>query len=220
MSPFKNFLRCYNNKDVEPTLEAMQKKIVFHHENVRDMLKLGCTLPNLANICLHKSTDAKFYPFTEGDKEFWEKIQEDVVVGPFIVSTREAVVEKTFSPKSANVFKSIVGIDARQLYPYSMCQPITTGLYTRWDLDSETVRSTPRQNKTRSFENMAMSFFQRSRPDCEIESFFTTGRQNKIDCFSVDGFCAHGNTVFEAMCCFYHFYPCQEMRPFLTEDDI
>ena len=24
---------------------------------------------SLANICLHKSTDAKFYPFTEGDKD-------------------------------------------------------------------------------------------------------------------------------------------------------
>ena len=33
------------------------------------MLKLGCTLPNLANICLHKSTDAKFYPYTEEDKD-------------------------------------------------------------------------------------------------------------------------------------------------------
>ena len=48
------------------------------------MLKLGCTLPNLANICLHKSTDAKFYPFTEGDKDLLEKIR-DVVGGPSIV---------------------------------------------------------------------------------------------------------------------------------------
>ena len=33
------------------------------------MLKLGCNLPNMANICLHKSTDAKFYPFTERDED-------------------------------------------------------------------------------------------------------------------------------------------------------
>ena len=40
------------------------------------MLNLGCTLPNLGNICLHKSTDTKFYPFTETNKgllkETWE----------------------------------------------------------------------------------------------------------------------------------------------------
>ena len=95
-----------------------------------------------------------------------------------------------------------------------------TGLYTRGDLDSETSRFIPRQSKTRSFENMVMSYFQSARPDCKIESFFTTGRQKKIDCFSVDGFCSHCNTVFEAMGCFYHFCPCHELRPSLTEEEI
>ena len=101
-----------------------------------------------------------------------------------------------------------------------MCQPMPTGLCTRWDLDSETGRFTPRQNKTRSFENMVMSYFQPTRPECEIESFFTTGGQKKIDCCSVDGFCSHCSTVFEAIGCFYHFCPCQELRPSLTEEDI
>ena len=95
-----------------------------------------------------------------------------------------------------------------------------TGLFTRWDIDSETGRFTPRQNKTRSFENMVMSYFQRTRPDCKIKSFYTTGRQKKIDRFSVDGFCCHCNTVFEAMGCFYHFCPCQELSPSLTEEDV
>ena len=141
------------------------------------MLKLGCTLPNQANICLHKYTDAKFYPFTGGDKDLLEKFREDVVGGPSIVFTRKAVVDETFIRNSTNLCKSIVGIDASQLYPHSMCQPMPTGLYTRWDLNSETSRFTPRQNKTRSFENMVMSYFQRTRPECEIESFFTAGRQ-------------------------------------------
>ena len=219
MSSFKDFLRRYNNKDVVPTLEAMQKMIAVYHDKDIDMLKLGCTLPNLANICLHKSTDAKFYPFTEGDKDLLEQIREDVVGGPSIVSTRKAVVDETFIRKSTNICKSIVGIDASQLYPHSMCQSMPTGLYTRWNLDSETSRFTLRQNKTRCFENMVMSYFQRTRPDCEIESFFTTGRQKKIDCFSVDGFCSHCNTVFEAMGCFYHFCPCQELRPSFTEEN-
>ena len=37
------------------------------------MLKLGCTLLNLAKICVYKSTDAKFYPLTEGDIDLLEK---------------------------------------------------------------------------------------------------------------------------------------------------
>ena len=220
MQNFSDFLKWYNNKDVVPTLEAMQKMIEFYHNKGIDMLKLGCTLPNLANICLHKSTDSKFYPFTESDKDLLEKIREDMVGGPSIVFTRKALVDETFIRKSSNLCKTIVGIDASQLYPYSMCQPMPTGLYTRWEYDSETNRFKARQNKSRSFENMVLSYFQQSRPECKIESNVTTGRRKKIDCFSVDGICYHCNTVFEAMGCYYHYCPCQEARPSLTDTDI
>ena len=41
MKSFKDFLMWYNNKDVVPTLEAMQKMIEFYHQKEIDMLKLG-----------------------------------------------------------------------------------------------------------------------------------------------------------------------------------
>ena len=82
MSSFNNILRWYNNKNVVPNLEAMQKTIAFYHDENIDMLKPGCTLPNLANICLHKSTDASFNPVTVGDKDLLEKNREDVLGGP------------------------------------------------------------------------------------------------------------------------------------------
>ena len=188
----------------------MQKLIEFYHNKGIDMLELGCTLPNSANLCLHKSTDSNFYPFIESDKDLLEKIRGDMVGGPSILFTRKAVVDETLLRKSSNLCKSIVGIGASQLYPYSMCQTMPTGLYTRWKYDSETKRFTARQNKSRSFENMILSYFHQSRPDCKIESNVTTGRQNKIDCFSVDGICYHCNTVFEAMGCYFHYCPCEE----------
>ena len=150
------------------------------------MLNLGCTLPNLANNCLHKSWDSKFYPFTESDKDLLEKISEDTVGGLSIVFTRKAVVDETFNLKSTNFCKSFVSRDANQLYPFSMCQPMPTGLYTRWNYYTEYQKIIPRENKTRSFENMVLSYFQQTRPECKIESNVTTGRQKKIDCFSVD----------------------------------
>ena len=177
------------------------------------MLKLGCSsLPNLANICLHKSTDANFYPFTEGDKDVLEKIREDVVGGPSVGFTRKAVVDETFIRKSTKICKSFVGIDANQLYPYSMCQPMPTGFYTRWHIDSEVGRFTPRQNESRSFENMVMSYFQRTRPDCKIKSSTIQADRRKLIASVLTGFCSHCNTAFEAMGCFYHFCPCQELR--------
>ena len=94
MQNFSDFLKWYNNKDVVPTLEAMQKMIEFYHNKSIDTLKFGCTLPNLANICLHKSTDSKFYPFTESDKDLLEKIREDMFGSPSFVFTRKAVVDE------------------------------------------------------------------------------------------------------------------------------
>ena len=111
MTSIKDFLCWYNNKDVVPTLEAMQKMIAFYHDKDIDMLKLGCTLPKLANICLFNSTDAKFNPFTEGDKDRLEKSQEKFVGGPSIVFTRKAVVDETFIRKTTNLCKSIVEIE-------------------------------------------------------------------------------------------------------------
>ena len=175
----------------------MQKMIEFYHNKGIDMLILGCSLPNLANICLHKSTDSKFYPFTESDKYLLEKLREDMAGGPSIVFTRKAVVDEAYIRKSSNLCKSIVVIDASQPYPYSMCQTMPTGLYTRWDFDSQLAIK-----KSRSFENMVPSYFQQSRPVCTIERNVTTGRQKKIDCFSVDVICYHCNTVFEAVGCY------------------
>ena len=114
-----------------------------------------------------------------------------MVGGPSTVFTSKAVVDETFIRKSSNLCKSIVAIDASQLYPYQMCQTMPTGLYTRWECDSESRRFTAHQNKSRSFENMILSYFQQSRSDCKIESNVTAGRHKKIDCFSVDGICCH-----------------------------
>ena len=89
-------------------------------------------LPKIANICLHKSTTAKFDSFTENDIGLLEKILEDMVVGPSIVFTRKADVYETFPRDSKTSCKSFAGIDASHLYPFSMCQALPIGLYTRW----------------------------------------------------------------------------------------
>ena len=144
------------------------------------MLKLRSILPNLANICLHKSTDRKFYPFIEADKELHEKLWGETTGGPSIVFTRKGVVDKKFIRRSNNICKAIVGIDASQLYLFSMCQAMPTRIYTRWEFYSNLQNFKARQNKIRKFENMVMSFYQATRPKCTIESFYRTGKQKKL----------------------------------------
>ena len=151
--------------------------------------------------------------FTRSRKETktcLKKLREDMVRGPSTIFTGKAVVGQTRIRLSSNTCKSIVGIDASQLYPYAMCQSMPTGLYARWEFNVDLQRFKPRSNETRSFENMVMAFFKNSRPECNIESFYTTGTQRKIDSFSVDGFCSHCNTISEALGCFYHFWECPD----------
>ena len=105
-------------------------------------LKLGCTLPILANIYLHKATDAKFYPFTRG-KALLKKSREDVVGVLFIVITGKALVDETFFRKSTNLSKFNFGIDNSPLYHYSLNQPMPAGAFTRWDLNVAMGRFTP-----------------------------------------------------------------------------
>ena len=62
---------------------------------------------------------------TEADEGLLKKIREDIVGGPSIVFTRQAVVDETSVWKSTNICKSIVGIEASQLYHYSVFQPIS-----------------------------------------------------------------------------------------------
>ena len=54
-----------------------------------------------------------------------------------------------------------------------------TGLYTRCEFDTEMQKFKARHNQTRNFENMVMSFYQELRPECKIESFFTSGKENR-----------------------------------------
>ena len=84
---FNDFLRWYNNN-----ARSYEKMVDFYQNKGIDMLWFGCNLPNLANICLQKSTTAKFYPSTETDKDVLEKIHKDKVGGPSILITSKTVV--------------------------------------------------------------------------------------------------------------------------------
>ena len=110
------------------------------------MLKRGCSILNLSSFCLHNSTGAKFYPITENDKVAPSKVREDKVGGPSKkVLTHKAVVNHAHMRKSTIGCISVVGIDACQLYAYSMCQAMPKGHYTRYEFDAYLERFEPPQ---------------------------------------------------------------------------
>ena len=128
MSSFKDFLRWYYKKDAFSSLEAMQKMIPFHHNKKFDMLKLGCTFPNLANICLRKSTDAKICPFTEGIEELLKRLRDTSRADHFLF-TRKTVVDKIIfgnRPICANQMLALMVVNGILSQCVSFCQQVFT----------------------------------------------------------------------------------------------
>ena len=69
----------------------------FYHQKKFVILSLGCTLPNLANICPHNWTNEKFYPFCENDRDFCEKTRETMTGGTSFVFKRNLMRTKHLS---------------------------------------------------------------------------------------------------------------------------
>ena len=167
--PIQRFIcACISMKTLLKLQRQYKKKhIAFYHDKDVKISQLSCTLPKLANICLHQSGVAKSYPFTEGDKEILDKTSEDVVGGPFVVLTLKAVIDESFVRKPAKLCKSIVEIDAHQLFHYSMSPPKPTGINTDWDLNSDTTEFTPRQNNTAALNICSCRFFKEQEENIE-----------------------------------------------------
>ena len=130
---------------------------------------------------------------------------------------RKVLVNEILIRKSPNFCKAFVGIDASQLYPFSICQPTPTELYTGHEIDKDLQRFKQKQNNTSGFENMLKSYFQLIGPDCKIECLYTTGKYWLFWCRLL----LHAlqqRVWLEPMGCSYHCCSCQEERLPLTED--
>ena len=189
MNTFHDFLKWYNNKDVVPNLDAMKKMIQFYYSKQIDMLKLGYTLPNLANRILHSSTLAAFFQFCEKeDEEYDNYIRNWLKGGPSIIFTRYAKVGETKIRDSENVCKSVVGIDASQLSPFSMTKEMSTGLYAKWDFNDDNAKFHSKRSWRSLFEQQVIENLQSTHPDCLIQLQFSHKKQKKIETYLVDGF--------------------------------
>ena len=73
MCTSKHLLRCYNSKDIVPTVETLKKLVDFYGNKGIGLLNPGCICQILKFICLHKSISAKSYPFTESDNDLLER---------------------------------------------------------------------------------------------------------------------------------------------------
>ena len=66
---------------------------------------------------------------------------------------------------------------------------------------------------------MVIFFCQATRPEGTIESFYTTGKREKIDLFYCGCLFWSCQTIFAGHECYYHFCACREAKPSLSEEE-
>jgi hypothetical protein len=126
MNTMMDFLRWYNNCDVIPMVEAINKMFVFYREKGLDMFKDAISLPGLAYKMLLTCTEEKFSLFKEEDKELFYLLKKNIVGGPSIIFHRYHEANKTHI-RGGKLCKNVVGYDVtRYIYGrfLKLCQQV------------------------------------------------------------------------------------------------
>ena len=123
MSTFKDFLVWYNNLDVVPFLEAVEKMTQFWQERKIDMFKDGISVPGLTLKYLFSflGNQTDFSLFDQGNSDLYHLIKDNNTGGPSIIFYRYHEADKTKirqaeEGEAAKPCEKIVGYDANALY--------------------------------------------------------------------------------------------------------
>ena len=131
MRTFADWLRDYNNQDVGPGLDALQRMRSFYTEKGIDILKDAVSLPGVSlHYLLRGAVDRGADPHSP-KKEEYEMLKGAVVGGPSIVFTRLHEVGKTLirehRVKEPRLCKKILGYDVNALYLSTMLEEMPCG---------------------------------------------------------------------------------------------
>ena len=89
MTTMRDYLIWYNNRDVLPFLEALEKQFVFYQKQNIDMFKDGISVPGLALLYLFNNLpkDTFFTIFNKTNSDLHHLIKDNIVGGPAIIFT-------------------------------------------------------------------------------------------------------------------------------------
>ena len=135
MTTFHDFLQYYNNLDVGPFVQAVEKMQKFYSNQNIDLFKVAVSVPGIARRWLFQTAhNAKtsFALIDTRDDDLYYTIKQNIVGGPSIIFTRDAEVERTHIRDDLNrPCANIVGYDANALYLDCIDKAMPCGGYVR-----------------------------------------------------------------------------------------
>ena len=214
MITVNDFLVWYNNLDVLPFLEAVEKMSAFWQERKIDMFKDGISVPGLTLKYLFSFLDEQTYfsLFDQGNSDLYHLIKDNNTGGPSIIFHRYHEAGKTKlreaeKGEAAKLCQKIVGYDANALYLWAIMQDMPTGSYTR--------RLVEDNFKPKSSIKMAIEWVEWVAHKERIHirhQLNNTEKRIGDRKLPVDGFNAQTQTVYQFHGCFWHGHDCSLNR--------
>ena len=214
MSTFKDFLVWYNNLDVVPFLEAVEKMSQFWQERKIDMFKDGVSVPGLTLKYLfsYLSPQTYFSLCDKANSDLYHLIRDNNTGGPSIIFHRyheagKTKIRESEKGQAAKLCEKIVGYDANALYLWALMQNMPTGSYTR--------RMAENEFKPKSSVRMAIEWLEWV---AHKEGIYIRHQLNNTEKriggrkLPVDGFHAQTQTVYQFHGCYWHGHDCSLNR--------
>ena len=205
MKTMRDFLVWYNNRDVIPFLQAIDKQFAFYCDRDIDMFKDGISVPGLSLLHLFNDlpNDTYFTVFNRTNSDLHQLVKDNIVGGPAIIFHRYHEKDVTKIRGGSEPCRSIVGYDANALYLWALMQDMPTGWYTRRRAEKQ-FRPQPAQ----PYGQMAVQWltWEAAKNGCTIRHQ-VNGREKRIGKLPVDGWCAETRTAYQFHGCFWHGCP-------------
>ena len=205
MTTMRDYLIWYNNRDVLPFLEALEKQFDFYRDRDIDMFKDGISVPGLS--LLHPFNDLPndtfFTIFNQTNSDLHKLVKDNIVGGPAIIFHRYHEQGITKIRGDEETCRKIEGYDANALYLWAIMQDMPTGWYMR---RREENKFRPQQ--AHPYGQMAAQWLtsvsSKTGRDIRHQS---NGREKRIGKLPVDGWCTNTRTAYQFHGCYFHGCP-------------
>ena len=211
MTTLRDFLVWYNNRDVVPFLQAIDRQFAFYRQRGIDMFKQGISVPGLTLLYLFNNLQEKTYftIFNEKSKDLHDLVKANIVGGPSIIfhryhETGVTTLRRNEYGEAARPCRAIVGYDANALYLWSLMQDMPMGWYTRRRAEKDF-----RPESAQLYGQMAGEWltWESERTGRSIRHQIN-GREKRIGKHRVDGWCSETKTAYQFQGCFFHGCSC------------
>ena len=215
MSTMRDYLIWYNNKDVGPFLEAIQKQFDFYQTLKVDMFKDGISVPGLTLKYLLNTGEANFTLINQNNADLHDLITHNNVGGPSVIfcGCREAGKTKLCDHhcgEAAKTCQSVVGYDAKALYLWFLMQAMPNGCYVRCRAEEQ-------------FKPCQPDVWGKTAAECteweasQIGNPIRHKYNSKEKCIGqrqlpIDRWCVQTNTVYQFHGCYWHGHECMQEK--------